>query len=147
MRNYTMPDGQALDKIRPRSRAARNQLLAITGFCLLAGGALAIIIYSKHSTQQYREQNWNSAVASVEGFRTSLVGQENGQAGGGMIYDVEVLAKFAVDGSPQERWIKVDQPPKSLDSLDFQERIWKGKSYFVRWKPSNPNQIIIELHY
>jgi hypothetical protein len=146
MRKYTMPDRQALDKIRPRHRAARNQLLAIAGYSLLGAAAVATIVYSNHRTQQYRQQNWNSAVAVVEDVRPKLVGQANGQAGGGMLYNVEVLAKFSADGKPQERWIDIEQIPRGMDSVKFQERLWKGNKYTVRWNPSNSNQIAIEIH-
>ena len=63
-----------------------------------------------------------------------------------MFYDVQVLAAFSVNGVRQERWITVDQPPKMLASVEFEEAHWKGTQCVVRWNPSNVSQIIVELH-
>jgi hypothetical protein len=78
--------------------------------------------------------------------RTKLVSETGSQYGGAMLYQVQVLASFPVNGSIEERWITVDQVPKSLDAIHFQEYRWKGGKYFVRWKPSDPDRIVIEIH-
>lgn len=146
MRHPTMSDKEALNRIHPRSRAARKQLLAIFGFVALAVAAVVGLTYAKYKTQQYREENWDSAIATIEDVRTSLVSANSSQFGGRMLYDIQVLAKFSVDGAPQERWIKVDQMPENLDMAQFHERLWNGKRYVVRWKPSNLDRIVVEIH-
>lgn len=146
MRHYTMPEREALNRIRPRNRPSRSQFFAIAGFVIVAIAGVGGLIYARYKTQQYREQNWDSAIATVEDVRPKLVGQINTQYGGAMLYDVEVLARFPEGSAMQERWIAVEQSPRSLDSVHFQKRMWMGRSYFVRWNPSNPDRIEIELH-
>jgi hypothetical protein len=141
-----MPDREALRKLRPRNRVTRKQLLAITAYLAVAIAAAAGLAYLKDRTQRYREQSWPTAIATVEDTRTKLVGQAGGIQGAGMLYSVEVLVRFYVDGSPQERWIAVEQAPRNLDSVQFQERLWRGKQCFVRWNPSNPAQIVAEIN-
>jgi hypothetical protein len=146
MRNYTMPDGEALERVRPRSRAARRQFPTIGGLLALGVAVAACFAYLRYRTQQYREENWYSAIATVKDVRTKLVSETGSQYGGAMLYQVQVLASFPVNGSIEERWITVDQVPKSLDAIHFQEYRWKGGKYFVRWKPSDPDRIVIEIH-
>jgi len=141
-----MSDRDALKRIRPKDRKQRRQLTSIVGFALIGVLGAGTLGYLVRKSREYREQNWASADATIEDSRPQLIGQVNGQAGGEMLYEVKVLAAFSVHGNPQERWITVDQQPKSLDYATFQRRIWKGKHSFVRWKPSNPNQIVIDLH-
>jgi hypothetical protein len=85
-------------------------------------------------------------VAIVEEVRPKLVGQVNSGTGGRMLYGVEVLAKFSVNGDMHERWIKVEQTPERLEEAQLQKRLWSGKSYFVRWNPADPDQIVIDVH-
>ena len=66
--------------------------------------------------------------------------------GGNMFYEVQVLTAFSVNGSHQERWITVAQAPKTLTSAKFEEAHWKGTQCIVRWNPSNPREIAVELH-
>jgi hypothetical protein len=146
MRNYSMPEREALKRIRPKDRASKKQLLGIVGFVIIGIASAGGLVYARYRTQQYREQNWDSAIATVEDVRPKLVGQIDSKYGGAMLYDVEVLARFSVGGDTQERWITVEQTPRSLDSVHFQKLTWTGKTYFVRWKPSDPHRIEIEVH-
>ena len=146
MRNYTMPDREALDRVRPRGRKYRLELLAIAGGVMAGLVGAGVLMYGRYSSMQYREQNWYSATAVVEDVRTKVAEQVNGRAVSEMRYDVEVLARFSVSGTPQERWIWVEQTPQPLDYIEFESRRWKGKSYFVRWNPSNPDQIVIDIN-
>jgi hypothetical protein len=132
--------------IRPQTKKERNQLLFIAGLILVGIFGAVALVYAGRLSQEYKEQNWYSAIATIKDTRTQLVSEVNGLYGGAMLYDVQVLAAFSANGSPQERWITIDQSPKSLDYAKFQGRVWKGKQYFVRWKPSDPNWIVIDLH-
>jgi hypothetical protein len=146
MPRHFVPKRDTLRRTRPNNHKGRFQLLSTVGFIL--GGILVIaaLVYFAQESREYREQNWDSAVATVIDTRTHLVAEVGGNFGGRLLYEVEVLASYSTNGSPHERWITVDQTPKTLDYAEFQERIWKGKQYFVRWNPSNPNQIVIDLH-
>jgi hypothetical protein len=141
-----MSDRDGLLRVRPRSRAEREQLLALCGGVLLGILCVAGLFYNRYITQRNREQNWDSAVATIEDVQTKLVEMSDSRYGGVLLYSVQVLAKFAVDGVPQERWITVEQAPESLAYAQLQARMWKGERCFVRWKPSHPEQIAVELH-
>jgi hypothetical protein len=141
-----MPDRKALDRIRPRNRRSQGALLTIVGGIMVGIAGAGVLVYGRYSSMQDREQNWYSAIAVVEDVRTKVAEQVNSNAGGEMRYDAEVLARFSVNGTPQERWIRVEQTPKPLDYIEFESRQWKGKSYFVRWSPTNPDQIVIDIN-
>jgi hypothetical protein len=146
MAHRTMTDRDALKRIRPKGRNQRRQLTSILGYALIGVLGAGTLGYLVRKSRDYREQNWASADATIEDSRPQLIGQVNGQAGGEMLYEVKVLAAFPMNGKLQERWITVDQQPKSWDYATFEGRIWKSKHSVVRWKPSNPNQIVIDLH-
>ena len=147
MPRHVEPKRKELQRIPLQTRKERMQLLGIV--CIVFVGVFAAagaLMYLGRQSQEYREQNWDSAVATIEDTRTQLVGETSGQSGGAMLYDVQVLAAFTISGSPQKRWITIDQSPNNLDYAKFQGRLWMGKKYFVRWKPFDPNQIVIDLH-
>jgi hypothetical protein len=140
-----MPEREALRRIWPRDKASKKQLLGIVAVVALGIAAVGALIYPRYRTQQYRQENWDSAIATVEDVRPKLVGQLNSQYGGGMVYSVEVLAKYSVDGVMQERWIPVAHSPRSLDAVYINKRMWTGNRYFVRWQPLHPDRIEIEV--
>jgi nitrate reductase NapE component len=145
MRNYTMPDREALRRIRPRSNANKRQLIRFIVFVVIGIAIVGAFVYVKGRMQRYREENWESAVATVEDVRPKLTGQFNNITGGGMLYNAEVLAKYPLNGATQERWILVEKSAANLDWINFQRHLWIGKTYVVRWKPNHPDQVEIEI--
>jgi hypothetical protein len=139
-------DTEGLDAVLPRTRSDWNQLLGLVG--VVFAGILAVIglFYLRQRTLSTREQTWSNAVAMIEDTRTTLVSRVDSKYGGRMLYDVQVLAVFSVNGSQQERWITVEQDPKTLASAQFEEARWKGTHCTVRWNRSDPRQIVAELH-
>jgi hypothetical protein len=145
MRNYTMPEREALRRLRPRDQSSKKQLLKIIAVAMAAIAGVGALTYTRYRVQQYRQQNWDSAIATVEDVRPKLVGQINSQFGARMVYSVEVLAKYSADGTTQERWIPVAHLPTSLDGVYIDKRMWTGNRYFVRWRPFHPDRIEIEV--
>ena len=127
------------------TRKGQNNLLGV--FVLVLGTILAVsgLLYLKQRTRLARA-NWANAAARIEDTRTRLVSQSDSKYGGRMLYQVEVLVAFSVNGSHQERWIPVEQAPKTLTSAQFEEAQWKSSKCVVRWNPSNPREMAVELH-
>jgi hypothetical protein len=145
MRNYTMPEREALRRIRPRDRASKKQLLGIVAMVAIGVAGVGALIYTRYRIQRDRQQNWVSAIATVEDVRPKLVGQINSQYSGGMVYSVEILARYSADGTTQERWVPVAHSPRSLDAVNIDKRMWTGNRYLVRWQPLHPDRIEIEV--
>jgi len=106
---------------------------------------VAAVFHVKHRHQLEREQNWTSAIATIESVRPRLVTQFDSSYGGALLYDVDVLAKYDLDGTAREQWIMLSQSPKTMETVRLQEALLKGKHCFVRWKPSNPDDIVAEV--
>lgn len=145
MRRHYMSDREAYSRIRPQSRNDRRSLFSVISYVLLATVVVAGLYYLKQKHQAEREQNWSSAVATIVDVRTRIATRVESQRGGAMLYEVQVLAKYTAEGTPQERWITVQQMPKLLADAQFQAFRWKGQTCFVRWKPSDPNQVVAEV--
>jgi hypothetical protein len=142
----SMPAANALEELRPKTRADRMQLFAILAYVAFAISFVAGLVYMKHRAQQSREETWVTAIATIEDTRTQLAGVYNSIYGGGSSYEVDVLAKFPADGASHEEWIPLSQAPKGLDSARYQAWVLKGKQCFVRWNPSHPKQIVAEIN-
>jgi Protein of unknown function (DUF3592) len=142
----SIPPATALEELRPKTRADRMQLLAILAYVVFAIAFVASLVYLKHRAQQSREETWVTAAATIEDTRTQLAGVYNSIYGGGLSYEVDVLAKFSVDGASREEWITLSQAPKGLDSARYQAQVLKGKQCYVRWNPSHPKQTVAEIN-
>ena len=144
-RHGLVSEKQHSSKMLPQTRKDRNQLLGLIG--LILGATLAVIglFYLKQRTL-LSQANWATAAGTIEDTRTRLVSRADSKYGGNMLYEVQVLTAFSVNGSRQEHWITVAQAPKTLTSAKFEESHWKGTQCIVRWNPSNPQDIAVELH-
>ena len=144
MRRYSIPDKEAAAKILPKSRKDRRTLWSIGGFLGLIVILVVGVLVSQHKRQQEIE-TWQSAVATIEDVRPVVVSQVNSQLGGAMLYQVEILAYYNANGLEQRRWIRIERRPGSSPDENQIAR-WKGKQVVVRWKASQPDQVVPELN-
>jgi hypothetical protein len=145
-RRYPFSNSKARQSLRPRSRGDWRSLLSIFAFLFFTVVFVAGVVYLKHRNQLVRERTWANAVATIEDARPRLVGQLDSPYGGRLLYEVEVLAKYPVDGTMREQWTTLSQLPKTMQEARLQSFLLKGKQCFVRWKPSDPNHIIAEIN-
>ena len=84
-------------------------------------------------------------MATVEDVRPVVVSQINNDFGGAMVYQMEVLAHFNANGIEQKRWIRIEQMTRhSPDKSQISH--WEGQQFVVRWKASQPDQVVPELN-
>jgi hypothetical protein len=145
MRRYSMPEKDAWVKIRPRNVRDWHRIRVVSGYLALIAILVATVFFFKHKRRDDLEQNWNSAIATIEDVRPKEVAQINTARGGAMLYQVEVLVKYKSDGLDQRRWITVEQLPEVLSEAELQVFRWKGKQCIVRWKPSDRSKVIAEV--
>jgi hypothetical protein len=146
MSRHGRSNRHAVEQVAQRDSPAWFVLLAIS--CIFIVPVLAIVGFRLESTRvaRYQEENWSSAIATIEDVRMKPVVQTNGTFGGAMLYQVDVLASFIQDGAHKARWITVDNGPERFADADRNARVWKGKQYFVRWNPTNSKQITIAIN-
>jgi hypothetical protein len=130
---------------------ATNHEKRVPILSVVSGGSVVILgvfllLYVMHKSHENREQNWDSAIATVIDTRTHLFSEQSGISGGRMLYKIQVLAAYTAGGSPQERWITVDREPATLEDAEFQGRLLRGKQYSIRWNPADANEIDIDVH-
>jgi hypothetical protein len=63
-----------------------------------------------------------------------------------MLYDVEVKAKYLINGEVREQWTTISQLPELLADAQLQAHLLKEKQCVVRWKPTSPDQIVAEIN-
>jgi hypothetical protein len=143
MRRYSIPDREAAAKILPKSRKDRGTLRSMGGFLGLIVIFLVGVLVSQHKRQQEIE-TWQSAAATIEDVRP-VVSRVNSQLGGAMLYQVEILAHYNANGFEQRRWIRIERRPGPSPDENQMAR-WKGKQFVVRWKASQPDQVVPELN-
>jgi hypothetical protein len=143
MRRYSVPNKGALAKILPKNRNDRKTLWTMGGYLVLMVIFVVAVLVFQHRRQQEIEDTWQSAPATIEDVRPVVVSQVNSQFGGAMLYQVEVLAHYNANGFEQRRWIRIEsRPGRSPDKSQIAR--WKGKQFIVRWKASQPDQVIPE---
>jgi hypothetical protein len=145
MHRHSMSGQEARAKIRPRNPNDWRQIWIVCGYFAVAFVVIAAILFLKNKHRQDVEQNWNSAAATIEDVRPRPVSTVESERGGAMLYTVEILAKYTLDGTTRERWITIDQRSETLADAQLQEFRWKGKQCIVRWKPLSPDQVIAEV--
>jgi hypothetical protein len=145
MRRYSMPGKAAAAKLLPKNRNDRNALWTMSGYFSLIVIFVVTVLFFQHRRSQEIEATWQSATATIEDARPVVVSQVNSQFGGAMLYQVEVLAHYNANGVEQKRWIRIERRPGAGPDKSQIAR-WKGKQFVVRWKASQPDQVIPELN-
>jgi hypothetical protein len=145
MRPHSISDREAAAKILPKSREDSRTLWKIAVFLALIVVFVMTVLFFQHRRQQEMENSWQSAPATIEDVRPVVVTQVNNQFGGAMLYQVEVLAHYNANGSEQRRWIRIESMPGPTPDKSQMAR-WKGKQFVVRWKASQPDQVIPQLN-
>jgi hypothetical protein len=145
MRRYSMSERIAWTKLRPTNHADWHKLRILSGYLALIAISIAASFYFKHRHREDMEQNWVSTIAIIEDVRHEQAGVIDSRMGGIILYRVAILVKYKSGDIDQERWITVDQRPGSLEGAELLAFRWKGKQCTVRWKPSDPNNVIAEV--
>ena len=131
--------------LQPSNPSERRFVLK---FCIYAALAIAAVIGLRLLQQHWhrvRELTWTSATGKIEDVRPVLVGKFDGNRGGSMLYQVQVLVTYRVKGNSRTDWITVRQTPEIFEDVQAQAQRWKGALCTVRWNPSNPSQIDAEI--
>jgi hypothetical protein len=145
MYDRSMSNREAIARVRPREGTDRNQILIILAFLGIGIAGAAGLRTLLHHSHVYRQQHWYSSEATVKDVQPKLLQIVDSRYGGYTLYQAEVLASFSIGGVPQQRWIGVQQQPRTKEVIEAEGRFWRGKQYVVRWNPANPNQMIVEL--
>ncbi|MEG9436750.1 hypothetical protein JAO29_11320 [Edaphobacter sp. HDX4] len=135
----------ALHSLLPKRRSDWQSLAKLAAYVSLGIICLAGLLYNKHRQQIRREQEWSSALATIEGTRIRLAVHGFSQFGGAMLYEVEVQARYSVDGEVREQWTTISQIPKLLADAQLQAHLLTKKQCIVRWRPNDPDHIVAEI--
>jgi hypothetical protein len=140
-----MPERNAWAKLRPRSVRDWHGIRVLGGYLALIAIFFTAAFFFRHKQHEEIEQSCKSATAIIEDVRPTAVATVDTRRGGGMLYEVAILARYSADGTEQQRWITVQQQLEPLGDAQLQAFRWKGKQCTVRWKPSDPNKVIAEV--
>jgi hypothetical protein len=141
-----MSGQEAAKKLRPKSRSDWKGIEVICGCVVLAFAVVVAISFFKHRQQEDIERTWQSAPATIDDARPVIASRVESVRGGAMLYQLEVLASYNAEGAARRRWIRVGRQPELLADAQLQAFRWKGRHCLVRWKPSHPEQVIVEAN-
>ena len=143
MRNDSMSDKDALAKILPKGRKDRRTIWTLGAYLAVMVVFVGTVLFFQQRRRLERECTWQSATATIEDVRPVVASQVDSQVGSAMLYQVEVLADYNANGLEQRRWIRIERiPGPSPDKSQISR--WKGKQFVVRWKASQPNDVVAE---
>jgi hypothetical protein len=145
MHNDSMPDRDDIAKILPKSMKDRRTLSVLGVYLVVMVVFVVTVLFFQHRRRLERENAWQSATARIEDVRPVVASQIDSQVGSAMLYQVEVLADYNLNGAVQRRWIRIERlPGPSPDKSQISR--WKGKQFVVRWRASQPNDVVAELN-
>ncbi len=145
MRTHSIPEREALTKLRPRNLHDRRQLKRMSGYALLVVVLLSSSLFLNHKHRQNIEANWQSATATIEDVRFQSATQVESNRGGAMLYNLQVLVQYNAGSGTKERWITVQHEPAGLSEAKLAAFRWKGQKCIVRWKASDPDQVMADV--
>jgi hypothetical protein len=140
-----MSDKSVLAKIFPKCRNDRKMLWTMGGYLALVVIFVVAALFFQHRRLEEIRNTWQSTTATIEDVRPVVVSQVNSQFGGAMLYQVEILAHYNANGLEQRRWIRIERRPGPSPDENQIAR-WKGQQFMVRWKASQPDQVVPELN-
>jgi hypothetical protein len=140
-----MSDRTARASLSPSSRRAWHRIRVVSGFIVVIVVFVSALFLFKHRHPRQFEQNWKCATATIEDVRVREIEQVSSARGGVALYEVSILAKYASGGTDHRQWIIVEQPPVTLAEVELETFRWKGQQCVVRWKSSEPDQMIAEV--
>jgi hypothetical protein len=133
------------DSLSPRGSRAWHRVRLLGGCVAVIAILVSALFIFKHRHFENLEQNWKCATATIEDVRSKEIEQVSSARGGVVLYEVSILAKYASGGTDHEQWIVVEQPPVTLAEVELETFRWKGQQCVVRWKLSEPDQMIAEV--
>jgi hypothetical protein len=146
MRRNSMPDREALTKLRPAGRSDWHQIRVVIGSVAVIAVVIAVTFFIKRLHREEIEQNWKCATATIEDVQPKVIEYLHNAKGGGVtLYEVSILAKFVSGGVAHEQWITVEQPPVTLAEAELETFRWKGQQCVVRWNSFQPGEMIAEV--
>jgi hypothetical protein len=139
-----MSDRDALASLRS-SRHGDWHRIRLVGYVAVIAVFVSALFIFKHHHHESVIQNWRCATATIEEVRSKEIEQVNSARGGVLLYEVSILAKYVSSGIEHEQWIVVEQPPVTLAEVELETFRWKGQQCVVRWKLSEPSEMIAEV--
>jgi hypothetical protein len=124
---------------------AWHRIRVVSGFIVVIVVFVSTLLIFKYRHLEHLEQNWKCATATIEDVRFREIEQVSSARGGVVLYEVSIFAKYASGGTDHRQWIVVEQPPVTLAEVELETFRWKGQQCVVRWKLSEPEQMIAEV--
>jgi hypothetical protein len=140
-----MSDRTAWASLSPSRSRVWHWIRVVSGFIVVIVIFVSVLFIFKHRHGEYLEQNWKCATATIEDVRFREIEQVSSARGGVALYEVSILAKYVSGGTDHRQWIVVEQPPVTLAEVELETFRWKGQQCVVRWKLSEPDQMIAEV--
>ncbi len=142
----SLPNSAALRYLRPKSQEDWRQFRNLCAWVLFAIAVAPGLLYHQYSLHRMLREDWTSAAATIKDTRTERLQIANWDYGGAVLYEVEMLAKYSVNGAEHEKWIALSEYPHSQSDAQLKAYLLKGKQCFVRWNPAHPDQIVADIH-
>jgi hypothetical protein len=133
------------NRLNPGGSTAWHWSRLLIGCVAVIAVVFSALFILKHRHFESLEQNWKCATATIVDVRSKEIEQVSSARGGVVLYEVSILAKYASGGTDHEQWIVVEQPPVTLGEVELETFRWKGQQCVVRWKLSEPEQMIAEV--
>lgn len=127
---------------RPRSWKSRVRIWTppvIAALCVI------FFLYEEHAFNHHKQTSWTTSTAIAQDTRLRPLARFALQYGSKPLYEIDVLASYAVEGTPHQDWLPLSQSPQPDQEAHTEAAALKGRSCVVRWDPQTPDRKIVEL--
>jgi hypothetical protein len=115
-----------------KRRSSSKSILRIVAVAALAIACVVGLMYEELAFKHRQRTTWTTVTATLE-------------YGSKKLYEVDVFASYSMNNVQHKEWVPLSQAPLSLAEAQSMSPRLKGRSCFVRWDPSSPDQRIADL--
>jgi hypothetical protein len=128
-----------------KRRSSSKSILRIVAVAALAIACVVGLMYEELAFKHRQRTTWTTVTATVEQSRLRPIAGYALEYGSKKLYEVDVFASYSMNNVQHKEWVPLSQAPLSLAEAQSMSPRLKGRSCFVRWDPSSPDQRIADL--
>ncbi len=132
-------------RLRPNTPLHRLQLATIAAYVIFAVVTVAALRTLTVRNHDRTVQTWPTTIATILDTRTVPVGWWHSTFGSKLAYDVQVLVRYSSGSSPTQRWVTVQQQPRTKADAQLERFRWKGQTCPLFWNPVNPDEVVVDI--
>ena len=121
------PEVEHYTGLKPVNARERRSLAKVCLYAVLAIASVFGLREVQQHWQHMREMTWSSATGTIVDARPDPATATGSRYDSAAAFKVQVLVRFSMAGSMQERWIELRKGSESAAEIQLNAQRWKGR--------------------